>query len=268
MTVAFVDKHGVSLRYAVSGRGARSLVLFHGLTGSIEIWDGVAARLDGQCRVVRADQRGAGLSEKIRTPYGIDDLVRDGAAVIEAAGLPAPYVVCGHATGAAVAVAMADALGERVSGLVLCAPALGATPERAKLLLARSEIAVREGMRAIIDDALSKSYPAAMIRDRAVYDAYRARVLAIDPVCYAAANRVLATANLGGALARIAAPCLLVAGQHDLMRPPEVVAEAARHIPHADTVLIDSGHIMPLQAPDALAAAISSFLSRIEGSQS
>lgn len=268
MTIAWADHRGASLRYALTGTGTRSLVLFHGLTGSIEIWDAVTARLETQFRILRADQRGAGQSEKIRNAYTIDDLIEDAAGVIEASGLPPPYVLCGHATGAAIAVAVGDKLRDRVRGLVLCAPALGATPERARLLLARSEIAVRDGMRAIIDDALSKSYPPDMIRDRAVYDTYRARVLAIDPVCYAAANRVLATADLSAALARISAPCLLVAGSHDLMRPPEVVAEAARRITSARTVLIDSGHIMPLQAPDALAAAIASFNAQLDGSKS
>lgn len=268
MSVAWVDHRGVSLRFALTGTGARSLVLFHGLTGSIEIWDRVVPALEAQCRILRADQRGAGLSEKVRAAYGIDDLVEDAIGVIAATGLPPPYVLCGHATGAAIAVATADRLRDRIAGLVLCAPALGATPERAKLLLARSEIAVRDGMRAIIDDALSKSYPPDMIRDQTVYDAYRARVLAVDPICYAAANRVLATVDLSSALSRIAAPCLLVAGQHDLMRPPDVVAEAARRIAHARTVLIDSGHIMPLQAPGALAIAISQFIAQLDGSRS
>lgn len=267
MTTAWIDAGGVSLRYDVSGSGGPSVVLFHGLTGSIEIWDQVAARLDRTCRVLRADQRGAGLSEKVRAAYGIDDLVHDAQAVIEATRLPAPYLLVGHATGASVAVAVGDRLGNAVAGYGLCAPALGATPERAKLLLARSEIAVRDGMRAIIDEALSKSYPPEMIRDRAVYEAYRARVLAIDPVCYAAANRVLATVALDAALGRIAAPCLLVAGRHDLMRPPDVVAAAAQRIAHARMVLIDSGHIMPLQAPDALAGEIARFIADIAGSK-
>lgn len=267
MTTAWVDAGGVSLRYSLMGSEGPSVVLFHGLTGTIEIWDEVAARLEGKCRLLRADQRGAGLSEKVRAAYGIDDLARDALAVIDASRLPAPYVLVGHATGASIAVAVGDRLREAVAGYVLCAPALGATPERAKLLLARSEVAVREGMRAIIDEALSKSYPPDMIRDRAVYEAYRARVLAIDPVCYAAANRVLATVALDEALDRISAPCLLVAGRHDLMRPPEVVAATAKRIAHARMVLIDSGHIMPLQAPDALAKEIALFIADTTGSK-
>lgn len=267
MSEAWLETRGASIRYAVTGHGPQSLVMFHGLTGSIEIWDDVAQRLEGQCRIVRADQRGAGLSEKVRTRFEIGDLVEDAVAVIEASGASAPYVLCGHASGAAIAVSVADRLASQVSGLVLCAPALGATPERAKLLLERSAVAVREGMRAIIDDGLSRSYPPEMIRDRGVYEDYRARFLAIDPVCYAAANRVLATVSLDGALSRLSAPCLLVAGQHDLMRPPQLVAEARGRIATAELVVIDSGHIMPLQAPAELAGAISTFITRLQGSE-
>jgi 3-oxoadipate enol-lactonase len=263
MTTAWIEHRGVSLHYAITGQGAQSLVLFHGLTGTLEIWDRVAARLAGRCRILRADQRGAGLSEKVRAPYSIDDLVEDASGVLTASGLPPPYIVTGHAAGAAIAVAVADRLAGSVCGLVLCAPALGADAERAKLLVQRSEIAVREGIRAIVDDTLARSYPANVISDRAVYENYRSRLLAIDPVCYAAANRVLATVNLDAALARTTAPCLLIAGKHDLLRPPELVAGFAKQIQHAEVAVIDSGHIMPLQAPNLLASTIEAFVARL-----
>ncbi|HYP11823.1 MAG TPA: alpha/beta fold hydrolase [Xanthobacteraceae bacterium] len=62
----FVDANGVSLHYALAGAG-RSVVLLHELGGTLNSWDGVVPRLAEHFRVLRYDQRGAGLSEKCDT---------------------------------------------------------------------------------------------------------------------------------------------------------------------------------------------------------
>ncbi|HYQ07700.1 MAG TPA: alpha/beta fold hydrolase [Xanthobacteraceae bacterium] len=62
----FVDANGVSLHSALAGAG-RSVVLLHELGGTLNSWDGVVPRLAEHFRVLRYDQRGAGLSEKCDT---------------------------------------------------------------------------------------------------------------------------------------------------------------------------------------------------------
>jgi hypothetical protein len=51
----------------------------------------------------------------------------------------------------------------------------------------------REGMRAIVDRVFERTYPAHDLGDPAVYAEHRGRTLAIDPVCYAHANRMRRT---------------------------------------------------------------------------
>ena len=58
------------------------------------------------------------------------------------------------------------------------------------------------------------------------------------------------------AIASLRAPCLLLGGEHDALRPPDQVRAMLREIAHAQCAIIDAGHIMPLQAPDAMAAAL------------
>ncbi|MGV3651653.1 MAG: alpha/beta fold hydrolase, partial [Devosia sp.] len=119
----WTEHQGISLHYKVSGEG-RSLVLIHELSGTSDSWDEVIARLKPGYRILRADQRGTGLSEKVRTPFSIADMAADTAAIIRAAQLPPPYTIAGIASGAAIAVALAALLGERVEAMVLCSPAL------------------------------------------------------------------------------------------------------------------------------------------------
>ena len=63
----FIDANGVSLHYELAGARGPSVVLLHELGGTLNSWDAVAPRLAARFRVLRYDQRGAGLSEKVRT---------------------------------------------------------------------------------------------------------------------------------------------------------------------------------------------------------
>ena len=86
----FVDANGVSLHYALAGAG-KSVVLIHELGGTLHSWDGVAPPLAEHFRVLRYDQRGAGLSEKVRREFTNDMLVDDFEALAAALALPPPY---------------------------------------------------------------------------------------------------------------------------------------------------------------------------------
>src|ERR1700694_4057576 len=144
---AFADYPDVSLHYGVSGRGRRSLVLIHELAGTLESFDHVLPALEADFRILRADQRGAGLSEKVRAPFGLDDLVADAHRLMQTAGLAPPYCVAAIASGAAIAAALALRHPQEVAALTLCAPSLGTDPDRRHYLLERSETAKRAGMR-------------------------------------------------------------------------------------------------------------------------
>jgi 3-oxoadipate enol-lactonase len=256
---AFAEYPDVSLHYCVSGSGPRSLVLIHELAGTLESFDHVAPRLEADFRILRADQRGAGLSEKVRAPFGLGDLVADTRRLMQAAGLKPPHYVAGIASGAAIAAAWALRWPREVAALALCAPSLGTDPDRRHYLLERSEIAKRAGMRAIVDMVFERTYPPHDRGDPQAYAEHRARFLAIDPVCYANANRMLAEVALESSLQQIACPCLLLAGRHDQMRPPAQVERYAALFRRAELAIIDSGHIMVVQAPDAVAQAMRTF---------
>jgi 3-oxoadipate enol-lactonase len=210
--------------------------------------------------VLRVDQRGAGRSEKPRAAFSIEDLAVDLARLVDRVSLPPPYHLVGIAAGAAVAVAFALAHPDQVAALGLCAPALTVAPDRRAYLTDRSDLATREGMRAIVDATLDRSYPERLRGPEGAYEAYRARFLANDPVAYAHANRALAEADIDGRLDRLRQATLVLAGRHDLLRPPQIVAEIAARLPNADYAVVESGHLMAVQAPDELARRLGDFL--------
>jgi 3-oxoadipate enol-lactonase len=254
----------VSLRFAFAGHGTRNMVMLHELGGSLESWDAAIAPLAEHFRILRFDQRGHGASEKVREPFTLEQLADDLEAVLDATAFTAPYWLVGAAAGAAIALTYAARHPDRIAGIVMCAPALDADIERRAYLEQRSELAARQGMRAIVDATLDRSYPAA-IRERAgpeVFDTYRARFLSNDPVAYGLANRALGSAQSREALPGLRTACLMLAGTHDPLRPPAYVEALSALWGDASSVefdVLDCAHLIAVQAPDALAQRIVAF---------
>jgi len=258
----FTEANGVSLSYEIAGTRGPAVVLMHELGGTLNSWDDVAPQLAKHFRVLRYDQRGAGLSEKVRHDFTNDMLVEDFEALAAALAVPPPFYFVTVAAAATQALRYAEKYPDRVGALVLCNPAPGVDPSRAAALDERAAFAAREGMRASLPTTLALSYPP-QLGDRAAYEAYLGRYLANDPVCFGFAFRALARTNMLHMLPQLRCPVMVVAGRHDTVRPHAGSAELAKKIPGARFALIDDGgHFLPTQAPGALTALLEHFLPR------
>ena len=85
------EANGVSIHYQLAGARGPVVVLLHELGGTLDSWDGVAPGLSERFRVLRYDQRGQGLTEKVRAQFSNDDAVGDLEAMLAALDLPPPY---------------------------------------------------------------------------------------------------------------------------------------------------------------------------------
>jgi 3-oxoadipate enol-lactonase len=261
--MAETDGPDVRLHYAVDGAGARSLILLHELGGGLHSFGDPVPLLKTDFRILRYDQRGCGSSAVPDGPYPFSDHVRDLAHLVKAAGLKPPFHLVGQAAGAAIAVAFAQAHAADIGALALCCPALEVSAERRIYLAERSALAAREGMAAVVEDTLSRSYPEKFRkRDPARYERYRTDFLATDPVGYCYLNMAFADVSLTGSLGAIKMPCLFLAGSDDALRLPDQVKALAARVTGAQYAVIDSAHIMPVQAPAELAQRLRAFFAR------
>jgi 3-oxoadipate enol-lactonase len=257
--VPFMDANGASIHYELAGARGPSVVLLHELGGTLNSWDAVAPRLAERFRVLRYDQRGSGLSEKVRQEFANDMLVADLEALATQLGLVPPYSFVTVAAAATQALRFLEMHPDQVAALVLCNPAPGVDPSRATVLDERAAFAAREGMRASLPTTLAISYPPTL-GERAAYEAYLGRYLANDPVCFGFGFRALARTNMLHMLPQIRCPTMVVAGRHDTVRPHAGTAELAKKIPGARFELIEAGHFMPTQGPEPLLALLQDFL--------
>ena len=256
----FIEVNGIGLRYELSGRGDRAVVLIHEMGGSLESWDQVAPVLAADRRVLRYDTRGAGLSEKARGTLSIDTMVDDLASLMDALGITRKVALAGIAVGGAIALHAAVRLPQRISSVVVGSPATGIAPDRRAAVLARVERIEREGMRVAVDDSMANGYPPELRTDAARFAAFRARWLGNDPASYAAIYWMLAGIDLQGELAHIACPVLVLGGRLDRTRPPALVEPVARLIPGARYQLLETSHYMAVATPELLADTIAAFL--------
>lgn len=258
--MAWIEANGAALRYDIAGTGPRTIVLVHEMGGTLESWSDVVPRLAGRYRVLTYDMRGAGLSEKARSPLSIDTMADDAAGLIDALGIDGKVAIAGIAVGGAIAIRFAVRHHVRTAALVAMSPATGIAPERRAAALGMVDAIERNGMRPGMDGSLGPTYPPALRTDTDRFHTVRAQRLGNDPASYAAVYRMLAGLDMSADFPCIACPTLVLAGRLDGLRPPALVEPVARAIPGARFQVLETAHFMAWQTPDAVADALTDFL--------
>jgi 3-oxoadipate enol-lactonase len=256
----FIELDGVALRYELSGKGDRTLVLVHEMGGSLESWDEVVPRFAGSRRVLRYDTRGAGMSQKVRGELGLDTMAADIIALLEALGIIGKVALTGVAVGGAIALHFAARYPERTSAVVVGSPATGIAADRRVAALERVAQVEAAGMAFAVEGAMLNGYAPELRGDTKRFERFRARWLGNDPASYATIWRMLANADMQNELTRLRCPVLVIGGSLDRVRPPPLAEAVAKTIPGARYIEVRTGHYMAVQTPDLTSDCIDDFL--------
>lgn len=262
----FIETNGASFHYRLEGSSGPTVILLHEIGGALDSWDEIVPELSTRARVFRYDQRGFGLTEKVRAAYSQGDLVDDLDALIRELGLVPPFHIVSLAASSMQALTFNDRHPDQVGSLIFCNPAPGVDPSRAGALESVAAQAEQGGIRSILAAMLDKSYPPSL-SDRQTYDAYRGRYLANDPVGFAHAFRMMARTNMMTSLANVRCPTLVIAGRQDFIRAVSVTEGIAAKIQGARFEIIDAGHFMPTTSPQALLSLLLDFLPLSKGAR-
>jgi (E)-2-((N-methylformamido)methylene)succinate hydrolase len=208
-------------RYTVEGSGP-PVLLIHGVGARLDNWDGVAAVLTRNFKIVRYDLRGHGQSSKVPGPYTLDMFADDGAALLNHLGI-APAHVAGHSLGGMIAITLARKHPQRVDRLAVLSAAGGRTQDERRRVMERIALIAsgipgdhfRNSLSRWFTDEFRAANPQLM-------EQYAARNRENDPACYAAAYAVLATGEVAPDLKHVKAPTLVVTGEHDLGSNPRM----------------------------------------------
>jgi len=255
---------GIELAVTVAGPAdGPTVVLSHCWTGSRAIWGPVAERLvEAGHRVVLYDQRGHGESTYGTEPPTIAMLAHDLRAVIDDVGAD-DLVLAGHSMG-----------GMSIQSYAAEHPGHFKEHVRAVVLVATAARTIGRPLPLpAIDRVLGDRYPAwagrgvvgrSVVRGSLGAARQRAHVdLTLDGWArtsgYARAGFLAAMAgmDLTTALDDCAIPVTVVVGTRDTLTPVRYARQLVAGIPGSDlTVLPGAGHMLPLERPDEVTAAI------------
>ncbi|MEV7596297.1 alpha/beta fold hydrolase [Kitasatospora sp. NPDC089797] len=253
-----VPVDGGTLHVRRQGRHGPALVLVHYWGGSARTWDALVRHLPPDRATVRYDQRGWGRSRALPGPHHLEQLTEDLLAVTRGLRLD-HFVLVGHSMGGKVCQLAAARRPEGLAGLVLVAPAPPrpaptATPDHGRGLARAYDTAESAGH--ALDHVLTAAPLPPAVRAAAVRDS-----LAADTPAREEWPLHGLAADITAACAGIRVPTLVLTGRHDRVEPADLLrTHLLPHLPHARlTTVPDAGHLLPLEAPAVLAAAVESF---------
>ena len=264
-TDRLVDVDGVTARVRIEGEaGAPVVVLVHGFSHSLESWDGWAADLAADYRVVRMDLPGHGLTgpdplQRYSVPQTVDFL----AGLMDALGIERAHLA-GNSLGGLVAWRYASDNPERVTDLVLVSPggfSINGVAEEPVPVPIGVSFFLTQAPEAMVAAATAALYGDASRLDPAV----PARVHALmrrEGVGQAMVERleVFTLPDPEADLARVDVPVLLLWGERDAMVPFEHAARFEAALPNVRLVTYpDLGHVAQEEDPARTVSDVRAF---------
>jgi 3-oxoadipate enol-lactonase len=261
----FADVNGGRIHYRWDGSEAGRddapvLMLSNSLGTDLSMWDPQVPAFAERFRLLRYDRRGHGASAVTPGPYTIEQLGRDVVGLLDELGIDR-VAFCGLSLGGMVGMWLGTHAADRIERLVLCntAAQIG-SPDPWN---ARIEAVRKGGMAAIESGVLARWFTPRFLEQRSpMLGRMRETLLHLSPEGYVACCAAVRDMDQREAIARIAAPTLVIAGALDEATPPAEGRFIAERVPGAQYVELDAAHISNVEASDRFTAAVLGFLSR------
>ncbi len=259
----------IEISYDDRGAG-QPVLLIHGYPLSRKMWQPQLADLSQVARVIAPDLRGYGESESgpydldNPTPFDMELLADDCAALLNALNIHQPVVVCGMSMGGYVALAFYRKYAARVAGLVLTATRAGADSVEGKAGREKAAALARaEGIAPIAKAMLPKLLAPANLENKADLAAEILEIMNASST--AGAMGVLLgmrdRPDSTSLLPQVSCPALIIHGAEDQIIPPAEAQVMQHLIPRARLeVLPETGHLTNLEQPERFNALFREFL--------
>ncbi|HET9095489.1 MAG TPA: alpha/beta hydrolase [Candidatus Baltobacteraceae bacterium] len=254
--LVFIDNAGVQLCMERRGSGPRQVLMLHGWISARRMWYGVADRLDpNQFTLHLLDFRGNGLSDRPEHGHDLHGYVSDARAAL--ASIDGPVLLAGHSMGGKVAQFLASERPENLEKLLLAAPgtASGGRPSERHRAAALRSFGSRAKIEAFQRAAMARTLEPAVMQ-RIVDDA-----LVSQREHWHGWYDNGRFAEFTDRLKRICVPTLCIGGAKDPLVPPSRLRRDVSALISGCLLvtLREAGHNLPVEAPDEIAQAITSF---------
>jgi non-heme chloroperoxidase len=247
------------LHYAESGNPAGPAILFlHGWPDSWFSYSRVLPLLPDRYRALVPDQRGFGESDRPEWGYGIPDLAADAAAFLDEVGVTRAAIVA-HSFGTFVARRVAEAYPERVTHLVL----IGSAFSPVNPVMRGVQASLRD-LQEPVTLAFAREFQSGTIHlplPPEFFERLLTESVKLPARLWRATFEGLLSFDDARELGRIAAPTLLLWGDHDALFSRGEQERLVKAIPNARLrVYPDTGHCPNWERPELVAADLIAFI--------
>lgn len=243
------------LFYRVEGPAdAPPLIMSNSLGTDHMMWQPQTTGLNKQFRVIRYDQRGHGASDAFHNKYTLDELGRDVLAIADRLGLER-FLFCGLSMGGLTGQWLGVHAPERVSSLVLANTSAHFPP--AEMWDERIKMVGENGMTPLSNLTLERFFTRRFHQAHpATIELFRHVFENMEPAGYKGCCAALMNADMRDELYKVAAPTLIISGEHDPSTPPERGEFIAGEIAGAEHMVLDAAHVSNIEQPAAFSQAL------------
>jgi pimeloyl-ACP methyl ester carboxylesterase len=264
----------VELAYIDRGKG-QPVLLVHGFPLDHTMWNAQIDALADRCRVIAPDLRGFGKSSLgdadpnagVSMERYSDDLVE----LLDKLAIEEPIVLVGFSMGGYVAWQFVRKHANLLRALVQCDTKAVADTDEARAARLKMAEQISEWGAARVAEMMGPK-----LLSRRSFDAKPGVVAEVrrvventSPAAIACAQRGMAARpDMTDLLSSIEVPTLVLVGQEDVISPPAEMRSIAAAMPDAQFVEIPgAGHMTTMENPEAVNAALTSFLKEIVDSR-
>lgn len=234
---------------------APALVLLNSIGTDMDLWAPVVPYICERYAVLRIDARGHGASAVQSGDLTLAMLADDVLAAIDAAGF-SRFSLAGVSLGGMIGMELALSVPERLDKLILVCTSVTMDGGSWKDRVAKVRC---DGMAAIAQLAMGRFLSDAA--SPATYQTVLRNLVSMEVEGYAGCGAAIRDMDLADRISGIAAPTLVITGIRDVSTPFEGHGEhLVARIPGATHSSLDAAHLAPLEAPEALSGAITSYL--------
>lgn len=260
-----IKSNGIHLYFEAEGVG-EPLLLIAGFACDHSIWSLVQPFLSSKYQIISFDNRGVGQSSAPDSPYSIQQMADDAAALLHEIGIGQVHVA-GHSMGGQVAQELALTHPEMVRSLLLLS-SCAKFDRRGKSLIETFGELPR-----LVDPQTT----ARLIMPWLYTDAFFSKPGAVEqllkllleypfpptPQGMYQQSRAITACDTASRLGSIRCPTLILVGKEDILVPVQFSRQLAQCIPAAELVVLENtGHGLMIETPDKVAAAMLDFLAR------
>lgn len=246
----------------LSGTGP-ALILLHGVGLNQSIWVEQVKAFVPTRQIITYDLLGHGRSAAVPENTTLGDWVHQLENLVEELKLER-FCLLGFSFGGMIAQAFAAKNADRIEKLVLMSTVYARSDEERAGVLARLDVAQREGPQAIIAAALSRWFSVKFAAEYpVVMQGYERMLRNNEPASFLAAYKCFATGDkqLVDMVSGISCPTLVMTGELDGGSTPEMARRLAATIPSARCFLIPQArHMMPVERSDEVNSVLRRFL--------